>query len=235
MLLNKLKKYMLKSIILVLPMTCFAKSIESSTQTNNIISIESSPQTKKNKSIESVPAKHDYEINPLYSKINFEVDHLVVSSVIGEFKEFEGKFKFNPKDFSQTELIASAKASSIDTGFNPRNEHLKSADFFDAIKFPLLTFKSTSAKKTGKNTLDLTGNMTIKDVTKPVTFKIIYKGEFKTKDDIKQSFKATAKINRKDFGMNFQMLFEATPAIGDIITISITSEGIHKLSDSTKI
>ncbi|BBH54570.1 YceI family protein [Fluviispira sanaruensis] len=233
MLLNKLKKYILKSIILALPMSCYAKSIESSIEKNNVISIESSPKTKKNKSIESSPANYEYEINPLYSKIYFEVDHLVVSSVIGEFKYFEGKFKFNPKDFSKTELIANAKASSIDTGFNPRNEHLKSADFFDVNKFPLLTFKSTSAKKTGKNTLDLIGNMTIKGVTKPVIFKIIYKGEFNTKDDIKQSFKATAKINRKDFGMNFQMIFEATPAIGDIITISITSEGIHKLSEST--
>ncbi|KAB8029064.1 YceI family protein [Fluviispira multicolorata] len=222
MLLNKFKKYILKTIILALPMTCQAKSIESL------------PQAKNNTSSISSPVGQSYEINPLYSKISFEVDHLVVSSVMGEFKDFKGNFKFNPKDFSQTELTASAKASSIDTGFNPRNEHLKSSDFFDVNKYPELTFKSISAKKTGKNTLDLIGNMSIKGVVKPVIFKVIYKGEFVTKDDIKQSFKATAKINRKDFGMNFQMIFEATPAIGDIITISITSEGVYKINDSTK-
>ncbi len=221
--LNILKKILLNLIILIIPIT-------SQAQTD-----KSLPQIKKDKSSESSNLNQSYDINPLYSKINFEVDHLVFSSVIGEFKEFEGKFKFNPQNFSQTELNASAKTSSIDTGFSPRNEHLKSSDFFDASKYPLITFKSTSAEKTGEKTFDLKGYMTIKGKTKPVTFKVTYKGTFKTKDEIRTSFKATAKVNRNDFGLGFQMIVEKTPAIGDIITISITSEGIYKINDSKLI
>ncbi|APJ05147.1 hypothetical protein AXG55_09485 [Silvanigrella aquatica] len=170
-----------------------------------------------------------YEIDQAHTKVSFEVAHLVVSSVTGEFKKFKGSFKFNPEDYSQTQLDASTEATSVDTGVKKRDDHLRSTDFFDAKKFPAMTFKSSSAKKTGDKTFDLVGDITIRGVTKPVTFKVTYKGEIKMKGQVTQAFKGVAEINRKDFGVNFQNIVEATPAVGDTVTITITAEGVRKL------
>ena len=82
----------------------------------------------------------EYKIDENHSKVSFEVAHLVVSSVSGEFKKFNGTFKFNPEDFSETQLDASADASSIDTSVKKRDDHLKSPDFFDTKKTPYHDF-----------------------------------------------------------------------------------------------
>ncbi|BBH53524.1 YceI family protein [Fluviispira sanaruensis] len=170
-----------------------------------------------------------YVVDTDHSKVTFEVAHLVVSTVTGEFKKFSGNFKFNPEDFSQTQLEASAISTSVDTGVKKRDDHLKSADFFDAKKFPNMIFKSTSAKKTDDNKFDLIGNITIRGVTKPITFKVTYKGQVKSSGKITQAFKATAELVRKDFGVSFQNIVEAGPVVGDVVTINIICEGVRKI------
>lgn len=187
-----------------------------------------SPQ-KKGSLVTAVETAQNYKIDEEHSKVSFEVAHLVISTVTGEFKKFEGTFKFNPDDFSQTQLEASAKTSSVDTAVKKRDDHLKSPDFFDAQKYPIMKFKSTSAKKTGSNTFDLIGDITIHGVTKQTTFKVNYKGQIKSKDKITQAFKGIAEINRKDFGVNFQNIVEAGPVVGDTVTINITCEGVRKI------
>ncbi|KAB8033185.1 YceI family protein [Fluviispira multicolorata] len=170
-----------------------------------------------------------YVIDEEHSKVSFEVAHLVVSSVTGEFKKFKGNFKFNPDDFSKTQLEASASSISVDSGVKKRDDHLKSADFFDAKKHPNMIFKSITAKKTDDNKFDLIGNITIRGVTKLITFKVTYKGQVKTKGKITQAFKATAELNRKDFGVSFQNIVEAGPVVGDVVTINIICEGVKKI------
>jgi polyisoprenoid-binding protein YceI len=179
------------------------------------------------KMIALAQSAQSYKVDPLHSKVTFEVAHLVISTVNGEFKKFEGNFKFNPDNFSQSQLDASVETNSIDTAVQKRDDHLKSPDFFDTKKFPKMTFKSKSAKKTSSDSFDLMGDLTIRGVTKPITFKVKYKGQIKSKDKTIQAFKAVAEINRKDFGMSFQNIAEAGPVVGDVVTISLVCEGIN--------
>jgi polyisoprenoid-binding protein YceI len=217
MIANKLIKYCLIVSFLAVPFSTIA-------QTNN-----PSSQKKEGSLVAAAENIQSYVVDQDHSKVTFEVAHLVISSVTGEFKKFKGTFKFNPEDFSQTQIEATAEAASVDTSVKKRDDHLKSPDFFDVKKYPTMMFKSTSAKKTGDNTFDLMGDLTIRGVTKPATFKINYKGQIKAKDKITQAFKGTAEINRKDFGVNFQNIVEAGPVVGDTVTISITCEGFRKL------
>lgn len=209
---NKVTKFIVLNSLLTLPLTTFAN-------TANL------PQTKLVAAAESAQT---YAIDADHSKVSFEVSHLVVSSVVGQFKKFNGNFKFNPEDFSQTQLEAVAEVNSVDTAVKKRDDHLKSPDFFDAKKFPTMTFKSTSAKKTGEKTFDLIGDLTIRGVTKKVTFNVTYRGQIKDKAKVLQAFKATTEINRKDFGVNFQAVVEAGPVVGDTVTINIITEGTRK-------
>ncbi|WP_233231117.1 YceI family protein [Silvanigrella aquatica] len=212
---NKFTKNILLTAFILFPFSVYAQSHSLKEEATHVVAAaEIAPQ---------------YEIDQAHTKVSFEVAHLVVSSVTGEFKKFKGSFKFNPEDYSQTQLDASTEATSVDTGVKKRDDHLRSTDFFDAKKFPAMTFKSSSAKKTGDKTFDLVGDITIRGVTKPVTFKVTYKGEIKMKGQVTQAFKGVAEINRKDFGVNFQNIVEATPAVGDTVTITITAEGVRKL------
>ncbi len=214
---NKFTKHCLLTSILAIPFTAVA-------QTNSPLF----PQEKVSRVAEAKTAQ-SYVIDQDHSKVTFEVAHLVISTVTGEFKKFKGTFKFNSEDFSQTQIEASTEASSVDTSVKKRDDHLKSPDFFDVKKYPKMTFKSTSAKKTGDKTFDLMGDLTIRGITKPATFKINYKGQIKSKDNVTQAFKGTTEINRKDFGVNFQNIVEAGPVVGDTVTINIICEGFRKI------
>lgn len=174
--------------------------------------------------------KLEYQIDPAHTQVNFEVPHLVISFVTGKFKQFEGSFQFDPLDFSKTTLVATAQAASVDTGIEKRDEDLRSAHFFYVKKYPVLSFKSKGVSHIQKdqNKFDLTGDLTIRGVTKSVTFHVDYKGQVKLKDKIIQVFRAQTVIDRHDFGLNFQNIIEATPMVGDKVTISIICEGFQK-------
>jgi polyisoprenoid-binding protein YceI len=181
--------------------------------------------TATTSSVAAEKISHNYKIDPVHSHVSFEVAHLVVSFVSGEFETFEGTFEFDPNNYSHTFLNASANTDSINTGEQKRDDHLKSPDFFNAKKYPKLTFQSISAKKTGDKTFDLMGNMTIHGVTKPATFHVNYNGQVKIDNKLIQAFKATTTINRQDFDVKFQNFIEKIPAVGDEVTIKITIEG----------
>ncbi len=174
----------------------------------------------------------DYILDAAHCKIGFEVPHLVVSSVEGRFKTFEGSFsmsdkltKDNAKNYKASVMVDTA---SIDTGIDKRDNHLKSADFFDATKFPKLKFVSTSADVDGEKKLKLRGDLTIKDKTKPIVFDVAYKGTVNANDKKRSAFKATAEISRKDFGLMWNDVVEAGPVVGDAVTITLNIEGIRK-------
>src|ERR1700689_2896102 len=108
-------------------------------------------------------------LDPMHSEVQIKVKHLVISTVSGFFKSFEGELDTESDDFSDAEISFSLDINSIDTNQTQRDEHLKSAEFFDAEKYPKISFKSTSFTITGDDEYKLVGDLTVKGITKPVT------------------------------------------------------------------
>lgn len=161
-----------------------------------------------------------YNIDGMHSKVGFEVTHLVISSVEGVFTKYEGAIQLD-KDFSKSKVEVKIDADSISTQVGKRDEHLKSADFFDAAKYPKLTFESTEIKGSPEK-FKLIGNLTIKDKTKKVTFDAKYLGLVKDGyGQQKAMFEAKTEISRKEFGLTWNDLVEAGPAVGDKVRINL--------------
>src|SRR5690606_37989177 len=115
--------------------------------------------------------KTKWVLDPTHSEVQFKVKHLVISTVTGTFKSFNGGRKRENDDFTGAAVEFPLDVNSIDTNQEQRDGHSKSADFFDAEKYPQLTIKSTDLKKKGED-YEITGDLTIKDVTKPVTLAV---------------------------------------------------------------
>ncbi|MFA6247741.1 MAG: YceI family protein [Mucilaginibacter sp.] len=161
-------------------------------------------------------------LDPMHSEVQFKVKHLVISTVSGFFKTFEGELTTENEDFIGAEIDFSLDVNSIDTTQPQRDEHLKSAEFFDAATYPKITFKSTSFTADGDD-YKLVGNLTIKDVTKPVTLAVEYggnAGDFY--GNTKAGFEVTGKINRKEFGLTWDGVTEAgSIVVGEDIKLSM--------------
>ena len=162
-------------------------------------------------------------IDPMHSEVQFKVKHLVISTVSGFFKSFEGELITDGDDFENAEIDFSLDINSIDTNQSQRDEHLKSAEFFDAEKYPKISFKSTSLTKTDDEEYELTGDLTIKDVTKPVKLNAEFGGS--TADfygNTKAGFEISGKINRKEFGLTWDGVTEAgSIVVGEDIKLLI--------------
>ncbi len=153
--------------------------------------------------------KTKWVIDPMHSEVNFKVKHLVISTVTGTFKSFEGSLETENEDFEDAEINFSLDVNSIDTNQEPRDAHLTSADFFDAEKYPEITFKSTSFKKDGEN-YELIGDLTVKGITKPVKLQAEYGGTaVDGYGNVKAGFEVTGKINRKEYGLTWSAVTEA--------------------------
>jgi|EP01039_Chlorochromonas_danica_P013167 polyisoprenoid-binding protein YceI len=164
-----------------------------------------------------------WAIDPMHSEVQFKVKHLVISTVSGFFKSFEGSLETESDDFENAAISFALDIDSIDTNQTQRDEHLKSPEFFDAAQFPQITFKSTSFKKTGDDEYALVGDLTIKGVTKTVTLDAEFGG---STDDFygntKAGFEVTGKINRKDFGLTWDGVTEAgSIVVGEDIKLLI--------------
>lgn len=165
-------------------------------------------------------------LDPMHSEIQFKIKHLVISTVTGFFKKFEGTCEAPGDSFENAEIDFSLDVESIDTNQEQRDVHLKSPEFFDAEKFPKITFKSTSFTKTGDDEYDLNGNLTIKDVTKPVTLKVEFGG---TANDfygnLKAGFEVTGKINRKEYGLVWGGITETgSVVLGEDVKLVINAQ-----------
>lgn len=138
-----------------------------------------------------------------HSQLGFTVTHLGIADVSGTFNDFDVTIQSSKPDFSDARVELSAKTASIDTRVEARNNHLKSADFFDVEKYPALSFKSTSLKKAGKNMFKLTGDLSLHGVTKEVTLDLQYKGTVENPMSKKQTagFQVTGTIQRSDFNL----------------------------------
>jgi polyisoprenoid-binding protein YceI len=156
-------------------------------------------------------AKTKWVIDPAHSEISFKVKHLMISNVKGVFKEFSGTAVTTGDDFLTPEIEFNLNPASVDTGAADRDGHLKSADFFEVEKYPSLTFKGSSAKKSDdKGNYVLNGELTIKGITKPVKLNVEFAGTMKDPwGNQKAGYSVTGKINRKDWGLNWNSALEA--------------------------
>lgn len=159
-------------------------------------------------------------IDPTHSEVSFKVKHLVISTVTGYFREFEGKAEADSDDFRNATLQFSAAIDSIDTNQKDRDAHLKSADFFDAENHARLVF-SNGKLVPGEEGLEVTGDLTIRGITQPVTIKaelggIAQDGYGQTK----AGFELEGKISRKAFGLTWSAVTEAgSVVVGDEVKI----------------
>ena len=145
-----------------------------------------------------------WKVDPAHSSILFSAKHNGISFVHGRFDKFEGTVEGGSvADFSGAKVSFSVDVQSINTNVEPRDNHLRSADFFDVENHPKLTFESTSFKKTADGTYEVTGNLTMRGNTKPVTLTAIHVGSIKTragKDLV--GFQLKGEVNRNDFGVS---------------------------------
>lgn len=144
-----------------------------------------------------------------HSNVKFTVTHMVVSEVDGSFGKYNGTMVTNGDDFTTAKINFTVDVASINTNNEGRDRHLKNDDFFNVEKFPEMKFESTSMKKTGDNKYELTGNLTIRDITKPVKFDVVHLGNTVDRGRTKAGFKATATIDRFDFNLKWDRVTEA--------------------------
>jgi len=164
-----------------------------------------------------------YKIDPAHSEINFKIKHLMITNVTGSFTKFEGGMESDKDDFTDAKIHFEAETASITTHNEQRDGHLRSAEFFDAEKFPKVTFDSTSFEKKGEDDYTLTGNLTMHGVTKFVTLDAELGGV--TTDPWGQSkvgFEIVGKINRKEFGLEWNATLETGGVmLGDEVKLQI--------------
>jgi len=145
--------------------------------------------------------RYDLDVN--HGIIGFGVRHLGIAMVEGRFKDFKGVVTYDDKNVSKSSVEFSAKIASVDTGVAPRDAHLRTADFFDAEKFPEMTFRSTKIEKKDGGYL-MTGDLTIKGVTKQVTFPFTLTGSIADPwGGTRFGIQGSTALNRRDFGINF--------------------------------
>ncbi|CAN5338954.1 YceI family protein [soil metagenome] len=154
--------------------------------------------------------KTKWNIDQTHSEINFKIRHMVISNVSGSFGKFSADVETEGDDFETAKVHFSADANSITTGTDQRDEHLKSADFFDVAKFPTIDFVSTSMKKSDGDNYKLSGNLTMHGITKAIELDVEFGGIGKDAyGNVKSGFDVSGKINRKDFGLAWNMATEA--------------------------
>jgi polyisoprenoid-binding protein YceI len=167
-----------------------------------------------------------FVIDQSHSSVGFEVKHMMVSKVKGQFGAYTAEVEAeNLEDLTTAQIGFSFDVASIDTRSGDRDNHLKSADFFDIEQYPNITFKSTSITKDGDD-YNVTGDLTIKDVTKPVTFEVEFGGKGKNPWGVEvYGFEAEAKINREEFGLTWNAALETGGVlVGKDIKIKVELE-----------
>ncbi|MFF3261624.1 YceI family protein [Streptomyces sp. NPDC002932] len=151
----------------------------------------------------------DYTIDPSHSSIGFTVRHAMVTNVRGSFGEHEGSLKLDGSNPAGSAVSIDVRIASVDTGIADRDGHLVSGDFFDAEKFPLMTFRSTSAEQLGGDKYRVTGDLTIKDVTRPLAIDLEFNG---SATDVygneRVGFEGGTEILRSDWGLTWNAALE---------------------------
>lgn len=150
-----------------------------------------------------------WSLDAAHSELGFKIKHLMISNVSGRFTSFNVDVQTNGDDFSTAGITATVNVSSISTDNEQRDNHLRTGDFFEVEKYPTIIFKSAGLKKKGDGEFELSGDLTMKDVTKPIVIPVEFSGI--TKDpygNTKAGFSFSGKLNRKDWNVNFNAVLE---------------------------
>jgi polyisoprenoid-binding protein YceI len=172
-----------------------------------------------------------WQLDPAHSTAAFEVRHMMMSTVRGEFATLSGTVATTGSDVTTASVNVTIDANSIDTRVAQRDTHLKSADFFDVVKYPTLTFKSKQVARSGAGTLKVTGDLTMHGVTKEVVLEV--EGPTpEIKDpwgNIRVGLHATGVLNRKDFGLTWNRALETGGVlVGEEVKVSLDAELVKK-------
>ena len=150
-----------------------------------------------------------WNIDTTHSSIGFSVRHMVFAKVKGRFTSWKGTLELDPTDATKASVEVTVDAASVDTGTPDRDNHLRSADFFDAARFPEVTFRSTGVERAGA-ALRLTGALTIRGVTRDVVLEVRDGGRAKDPwGNQRVAFSATTSIDRREFGLTWNQALEA--------------------------
>jgi len=169
--------------------------------------------------------------DPVHSSIGFAVRHLVVSKVRGKFAKWTGTLRMDEHDLASTQVDITIETASVDTGVEQRDNHLRSADFFDVGTYPAMTFKSTKVEMAQDGALKLHGNLTLHGVTRPIVLDVEYAG---TQNDpwggYRAGFSARASLDRRDFGLTYNQLLETGGVmVGEKVDVDIELEVIRQV------
>jgi len=164
-----------------------------------------------------------WKIDSAHTDVNFSAKHLMVTTVRGKFGAVDGSITLDDGDLTQSHGEFRVAATSVTTGVERRDQHLRSADFFDVEKFPSITFVSTVIASTGKDRYAVTGALTIKDTTRPATFDVEVLGYYNSMSGTRRvGLSATAKIDRDDWKLNWNVAIETGGwMVGKTITLEI--------------
>jgi len=172
-----------------------------------------------------------WTIDPDHSSVGFKVKHLMVSNVRGSFDKHNGSVDINDKDITKSKVEVTIDTASINTNVQKRDDHLRSADFFDVAKYPTMTFVSKKVAKAGNDKLKVTGDLTLHGVTRQVVLDVdpLSKESKDPWGNIRRGTTATTKIDRKDFGLTWNKGLETGGVlVGEEITINLEIEMIRK-------
>ena len=179
-------------------------------------------------SLSTAAANDGYRIDPERSLIEFRLSHMM-GKVNGKFKKFEGKIDIDRAHPQQSSVTVKIQVNSIDTGIAKRDAHLRSEEFFNAAKYPEITFKSRSVKQTGPQSGDILGDLTMHGVTKPITLHVKLVTPLKDEAAMQRShWEVTSEpIKRREFGLMFSSGLEAVSMIGQQVTAKIDIEAVR--------
>lgn len=164
-----------------------------------------------------------YNVDPSHSGVSFTIRHFVTNTP-GRFKDFGGTIKYDKANPAASSVEFTVKTPSIDTANDDRDNHLRGGDFFEVEKFPTMTFVSKKVAAKDADTLEVTGDLTIKGVTKSITIPVEVLGTAKTPNGEKAGFETAFTINRKDYGIVWNRVMDSGAVLGDDVKVTISIE-----------
>ena len=173
-------------------------------------------------------AADKYTIDPAHCHIGFSVRHLVINNIRGRFTDYEGSIIYDEQDITQSSVEITIKAQSVNTDVQPRDEHLRTSEFFDAAKFPDITFKSTRVEKRGSGFAAI-GIFTMHGIAKEITIPFKINGKSNFQGGTHLGVEGTVVIDRRDFGMSWSATLDnGGLVVGNDVTIELNIEAVRQ-------
>ena len=175
-------------------------------------------------------ATSKWTLDPIHSEIHFKIRHLMITNVTGQFNTYEAAVETENEDFMHSKISFTADVASISTGNEQRDGHLKAPDFFDAEKYPKISFVATKYERVDDDSYELYGDLTIRDTTKPVKLDVEFGGVVKDPwGNTRAGFEINGKINRKDYGLVWNATTETGGLmLGDDVRVSASVQLIKQ-------